>query len=129
MENRQIKASRNREKRRLARLVKAADEQGGALTVAELRAIVNRSYDLVRKYLREWEEEMGETLPTKGYRMDQGSRPTHKGDIIHLYEQGLEHPDIARETGHNQNRPAISLVVGPRNMIRGEWGCGHMSYL
>ena len=72
------------------------------LALAELSAIVNRSYDQVRKSVREREEEMGETLPMKGYRMDQGSRPTHKGDIIRLYEQGLEPPDIARETGHNQ---------------------------
>jgi hypothetical protein len=33
--------------------------------------------------------------------MDQGSRPTHEGAIIALYEQGMEPPDIARETGHN----------------------------
>jgi hypothetical protein len=33
--------------------------------------------------------------------MDQGSRPTYKGVIISLYEQAMEPPDIARETGHN----------------------------
>lgn len=49
----------------------------------------------------EWEEETGEMLPLKGYRMDQGSRPTHKKEIIRLYEQGMEPPDIARETRHS----------------------------
>ena len=37
----------------------------------------------------------------KGYRMDQGSRPTHKKEIVRLYEQELEPPDDARETGHS----------------------------
>ncbi len=96
-----VKAAREREKRRLARLVKAADKQGGVLTIAELSVILNRSYALVSKYIQEWQAETGETLPLKGYRMDQGSRPTHKGDIIRLYEQGQEPPDIARQTGHN----------------------------
>ena len=40
-------------------------------------------------------------LPLKGYKMDQGSRPTHKGDIIRLSEQGLEPPDIARQSHHS----------------------------
>jgi len=90
-----------RDKRRLARMVKAAEEQGGLLTIAELSVILNKSYEVTRKYIREWEEETGELLPMKGYRMDQGSRPTHKKEIVRLYEQGLEPPDIARETRHS----------------------------
>jgi len=90
-----------RDKRRLARMVKAAEKQGGLLTIAELSVILNRSYEVTRQYVREWEEETGELLPMKGYRMDQGSRPTHKKEIIRLYELGLEPPDIARETGHS----------------------------
>jgi hypothetical protein len=90
-----------RDKKRLARLVKAAAEQGGLLTIAELSVILNKSYEVTRRYAREWEEETGELLPLKGYRMDQGSRPTHKGEIVRLYETGLEPPDIARETGHS----------------------------
>jgi transposase len=90
-----------RDKRRLARLVKAAEEQGGLLTIAELSVILNKSYEVTRQYVREWEEETGELLPMKGYRMDQGSRPTHKKEIARLYEQGLEPPDVARETGHS----------------------------
>ena len=90
-----------RDRRRLARMVKAAEEQGGLLTIAELSVILNRSYEVTRQYVRQWEEETGELLPLKGYRMDQGSRPTHKKEIVRLYEQGLEPPDIARETGHS----------------------------
>ena len=94
-------SAREREKRRLARIVKSAEEQGGLLTLAELSVILNRSYGLVGKYAREWKDETGEALPLKGYRMDQGSRPTHKVEIIRLYEQGMEPPDIAREAGHS----------------------------
>jgi hypothetical protein len=63
--------------------------------------MLNKSYQVISDYAREWREETGETLPLKGYRMDQGSSPTHKGDIIRLYEQGMEPPDIAHETRHN----------------------------
>ncbi|MBL7063075.1 MAG: DUF1670 domain-containing protein, partial [Anaerolineae bacterium] len=62
-----------RDKRRLARMVKAAEEQGGLLTIAELSVILNKSYEVTRQYIRQWEEETGELLPMKGYRMDQGS--------------------------------------------------------
>jgi transposase len=93
--------ARQRDKWRLARMVKAAEEQGGLLTIAELSVILNRSYEVTRRYVREWEEETGELLPLKGYRMDQGSRPTHKREIVRLYEQGVEPPDVARETRHS----------------------------
>ena len=90
-----------RDKRRLARLVKAAAEQGGLLTIAELSVMLNRSYEVTRQYAQEWAEETGELLPLKGYRMDQGCRPTHKREIARLYEQGMEPPDIAWESGHS----------------------------
>lgn len=93
--------AKERDKRRLARIAKAAAEQGGLLTIAELSVIVNRSYDVTRGYAHEWQEERDELLPLKGYRMDQGCRPTHKGEIVRLYEQGVAPPDIARETGHS----------------------------
>ncbi len=93
--------ARSRDKKRAARMAKAAEAQGGLLTIAELSVILNKSYNVTQKYVREWEEETGELLPMKGYRMDQGSRPTHKKEIVRLYEQGLEPPDVARETGHS----------------------------
>jgi DNA-binding CsgD family transcriptional regulator len=39
----------------------------------------------------------------KGYVLDQGSNPTHKGIIISLYEQGISPADIVLQTGHTQN--------------------------
>ncbi len=92
---------RERDKKRAVRLVETAAAQGGLLTIVELSVIMNRSNETVRSYLQQWREETGELLPLKGYRMDQGSSPTHKKAIIQLFEQGLEPPDIARETNHS----------------------------
>jgi len=90
-----------RHKRQIERIVKSAFEQGGLLTQAELSMILGLSSAAVRKYVREIETETGQPLPLKGYKMDQGSRPTHKGDIIRLHEQGMEAPDIARQAKHS----------------------------
>jgi hypothetical protein len=40
------------------------------------------------------------TQQTKGYYFDQGMRPTHKADIIALYEAGRDESEIARQTQH-----------------------------
>ncbi len=90
-----------RHKRQIKRIVKSAFEQGGLLTQAELSMILGISSAAVRKYVREIEGETNKPLPLKGYKMDQGSRPTHKGEIIRLSEQGMEPPDIARQTHHS----------------------------
>lgn len=94
-------AAKERDKHRAVRLVQAAAAQGGLLTIAEVSVILNRGYETARRYLREWEEETGTLLPLKGTRMDQGSKPTHKGEIARLFERGLEPPDVAHETGHS----------------------------
>lgn len=86
---------------RLVRLVTAAAAQGGLLTLADLSVLLNRPYETVRGWARQWEDAHATVLPLKGVKMDQGSRPTHKGQIVRLYEQGREPPDIARETEHS----------------------------
>lgn len=93
--------TRQRQQQQVVRLIQSAYKQGGLLTLAELSVMVNLGYEKVRQYVRDWEEETGELLPLKGYQMDQGSRPTHKKEIIRLFEQGKEPPDVARETKHN----------------------------
>jgi hypothetical protein len=55
--NKTAQKANDRDKKRLARIVKAAEEQGGLLTVAELSVILNKSYEVVRTYARAWEEE------------------------------------------------------------------------
>ena len=94
-------AAKERDQQRAARLVQAAAAQGGLLTIAEVSVILNKGYEATRTGLQAWMAETGEVLPLKGYQMDQGASPTHKTQIVRLYEQGLEPPDVARESGHS----------------------------
>ncbi len=87
----------------LVRLLKSAKAQGGLLSGAELSVLMNRSLSTIRKYLDAYREKTGEILPLKGYVLDQGSLPTHKGIIISLYEQGISPADIVLKTGHSQD--------------------------
>lgn len=84
----------------MARLCKSAADQGGWLTGAELSVLLNRSLGTIGRYMRIYHETHNDILPTKGMMLDQGSKPTHKGAIIDLYEQGYPEPDIARMTNH-----------------------------
>lgn len=87
----------------MVRLLKSAKSQGGLLSGAELSVLMNRSLNTIRKYLDAYIEKTGEILPLKGYVLDQGSLPTHKGIIISLYEQGISPADIVLKTGHSQD--------------------------
>lgn len=84
----------------MARLVKSAYDQGGLLSGAELSVLLNRSLTTIGRYMTMYHETHQDILPTKGMVLDQGSRPTHKGSIINLYEQGYPEVDIARLTNH-----------------------------
>ncbi|HDL08722.1 MAG TPA: DUF1670 domain-containing protein [Desulfobacteraceae bacterium] len=84
----------------MARLIKSAAEQGGWLTGAELSVLLNRSLSTIGRYMRIYHETHDDILPTKGMMLDQGSKPSHKGAIIDLFEQGYPEPDIARMTNH-----------------------------
>lgn len=85
----------------VVRLLKSAAEQGGLLSGAELSVLMNRTLSKVHEYVRTYEEETGEALPLKGYVLDMGSSPTHKGIICRKLEEGMSPPDIARATGHS----------------------------
>jgi hypothetical protein len=87
----------------MVRLLKSAKRQGGLLSGAELSVLMNRSLSTITKYLKAYQEKTGEILPLKGYVLDQGSLPTHKGIIISLYESGVSPADIVLKTGHSQD--------------------------
>jgi len=87
----------------MVRLLKSAKSQGGLLSGAELSVLMNRTLGTVGKYLKAYFEKTGEVLPMKGYVLDQGSNPTHKGIIISLYERGVSPADIVLKTGHTQD--------------------------
>lgn len=87
----------------MVRLLKSAKAQGGLLSGAELSVLMNRTTGTIGKYLKAYFEKTGEVLPMKGYVLDQGSNPSHKGIIISLYEQAISPADIVLKTGHTQN--------------------------
>jgi hypothetical protein len=70
------------------------------LTQADLASMTGLDRKLVGQLLQEARQMTGKALLTKGYYFDQGMRPTHKAEIIRLYEQGLDETEIARQSGH-----------------------------
>jgi len=86
----------------MVQLLQSARAQGGLLSGAELSVMMNRALGTIGKYLKAYFEKTGEVLPMKGYVLDQGSNPTHKGIIISLYEQAVSPADIVLKTGHTQ---------------------------
>ena len=105
-----------RDMRMAAWLLKSAAEQGGLLSGAELSVLMNRSLQKVQEYVRTYEEETGEALPLKGYVLDMGSSPTHKGIICQKFEEGMSPPDIARATGHSLG--AVDNYLGVYRRIK-----------
>jgi len=117
--------SRERDVRRIVRLVKAGLKSPAGrllLSQADLSLLVNRSVRIVRRRIYDHFEKTGELLPTKGYVLDRGSKPTHKGIIVQLYEQGMAPPDIARTTNHSlqavdrylKDYERVKVLVGKR---------------
>ena len=100
----------------LVRLVKSAAAQGGLLSGAELSVLMNRSLMKVHDYIRTYEQETGDPLPMKGYVLDMGSSPTHKGIICRKFEEGMSPPDIARATGHTL--AAVDNYLGTYDRIK-----------
>lgn len=72
------------------------------LSLADLGAMLNLSTAQVSVLLAEARRATGKPLPTKGYYFDQGMRPSHKEEVIALYESGLDEVAIARQSGHAQ---------------------------
>ncbi len=70
------------------------------LTLADLAAMLGLTTVQVSQLLAEARRLTNKPLPTKGYFFDQGMRPTHKEEVIALYEAGLDEAAIARQTQH-----------------------------
>lgn len=92
--------------KRLARLVEYGWEHPDGpvlLTLADMAAMTGSDDATVSKLLQETRTETGKALVTKGYYFDQGVQPTHKAEIIALYEQGLDETEVARQSHHAQS--------------------------
>ena len=93
-------------KQRLVRLIEHGYQhpQGPVLlTLSDLALFVGVSPALLSTLLNEARQSTGKPLLTKGYFFDQGMRPTHKAEIIALYEQGCDEAEIARRSHHDQS--------------------------
>ncbi len=91
--------------RRLIRLIEYGWQHPDGpvlLTLADLAAMLGLTTVAVCQLLKQARQQSGKSLVTKGYYFDQGMRPTHKAEIIALYEQGLDEVEIARQSGHAQ---------------------------
>jgi Protein of unknown function (DUF1670) len=114
--NSNYKHRQSRDIETMVRLLESAKEQGGLLSGAELSVLMNRSLTTIGKYLNEYITKTGKILPLKGYVLDQGSLPTHKGIIISLYEQGISPADIVLKTSHSQD--AVDRYIKHYNQIK-----------
>jgi hypothetical protein len=70
------------------------------LTQADLAAMTGLTTVKVSKLLQVARKTTSKPLVTKGYYFDQGMRPSHKEEIVALYEQGLDEAMIARQSNH-----------------------------
>ncbi len=100
----------------MVRLLKSAKEQGGLLSGAELSMLMNRTLGTIGKYLKAYQEKTGEILPLKGYVLDQGSLPTHKGIIISLYENGVSPGGYSIKDIHSQD--AVDRYIKQYDQIK-----------
>ncbi len=73
------------------------------LSTADLACMLGLSMAQISTLLEEARQETGKSLITKGYYFDQGVKPTHKAEIIAVYEAGLDEAAIAVKTGHAQD--------------------------
>ena len=93
-------------KKRLQRIVEyGLNHADGSvlLTCADLGLMLGCSNSSISRLLKGLRQETGKMLITKGYYFDQGVRPTHKAEIVALYEQGMDEADIARHSQHSQS--------------------------
>lgn len=91
---------------RVIRLIEygQAHAQGPVLlTVADLSLLLGLTTVQVSQLLQEARIHSGKPLHTKGYYFDQGLRPSHKAEIVALYEDGMDEADIARHSQHAQS--------------------------
>jgi hypothetical protein len=90
--------------KRVARIVEYGSQYPDGpvlLTLADLSAMLNLNTVRVSQALSAARKATGKPLLTKGYYFDQGMRPSHKHEIIALYEAGIDQVDIAHQTQHD----------------------------
>jgi len=92
--------SKTLRKKRLARWVDEAFDQGALLTQLDLAMLLGVCDAVVSQYVNEIQRETGRLLPTRGNIHDLSGAITHKREIITLYLEGYLTPEIAQKTQH-----------------------------
>jgi hypothetical protein len=99
-------ARRNLWQQRLIRLVEYGWQHPNGpvlLTLADLSLMVGLDTVQISMLLAEARQNTGKPLVTMGYYFDLGMKPTHKAEIVQLYEQGLDEAEIAYRSQHAQS--------------------------
>ena len=110
--------NRARDIRRMIRLINSTWDQDGMLSQAEVCILLNRSLRTVMSYVAEYQaNHPDKVLHSKGYMLDQGSRPTHKRIIINLYEQGIDPTEISQRTSHGLD--AVDRYIKDYERVKG----------
>lgn len=105
-------------KKRLARFVDQAFDQGALLTQLDLAALLGVCDAVVSKYVQEIQTN-GKLLPTRGNMHDLSGAITHKREIITLYLQGYLTPDIAMKTNHSKE--AVDRYIKDYHKVETLW--------
>ncbi len=98
----QRQARRAFNRARFARWCFEAYEQEGVLTELDIGLLSGLSENYISKVLREYEEETGEIVPTRGTVHDLGPAVTHKAEIVRRWLRHESPAQIARDTQHAQ---------------------------
>lgn len=93
-------------RKRLARLVEHGWQHPRGpvlLTLADLSLMIGLGTVEISQLLAEARQKTGKPLATMGYYFDQGMKPTHKAEIVQLYEEGLDEAEVAYRSQHAQS--------------------------
>ena len=101
---------------RYARWCFEAYEQGGVLTLLDLSLLSGLSQHYAGDRLREYEQEEGKIVPTRGTVHDLGGSVTHKAEVIRRWLRNESPAQIARALGHSQ--AAVDRYIADFQKVR-----------
>lgn len=92
---------KERRKLKTIRLFEDAYEQGALLTHSDIAFLLNVSTGTVGKDVKEYMQQTGKIVHTRGIVHDIGPSITHKELIVRLWYEGFVEPEICRKTNHS----------------------------
>ena len=104
---------------RFARWCFEAYAQGGVLTHLDLSMLSGLSEQRIGKLLREYEQESGRIVPTRGTVHDMGPGVTHKAEVIRRWLRKESPAQIARALGHSQE--AVDRYIKDYHRVETLW--------